>query len=265
MIIKEPFFVDDATRKLYWTCTAEAFKISPFEEVQPKAILPPVHVPIRKPSVEVYCGMNKRPVFISALSSYARLSDIFDYHYLPCELVDEHAAVSDSDSEPEEVGGDVVTPGYAVGKACFRRFTAESQARLGGNEEKLHFLTFKHNSRATCAPIKADFSNASDRFGELDTPCVSDVLCVATRLRLAPPKCTIKPVDLLDAPFSVQLADYLAKCANPIGSFNSRQCTAAPTLGSRLKMWLATSDCFAGAPTQPSILGDYVPPPSFLV
>lgn len=278
MNTKEPFFGDDVTKKHRLPCTPAALKIPVSEEVQPTRfeMLPQMKAqrPARRPSMEPYFQL--RPSNISSsLSSYAKLSDIFDYHYLPLNefgsgLVDENAIQSDSDTEPEDVENISFTGTKfetVSERLRFRRFTAESLAQDADHDDSLHFRTFKHNSRSTGVPKKNESAIISDYFGELKTSEEFDALSVTKYLRIEPPQYKFHPVESLDTPSNLQLAEYLSKCSNPLTNKNCRELKlglSAPTCS--LARMRKTSDSFEGVQLEPFLCNSNdLEPYNFLV
>lgn len=264
MNIKEPFFGDDVTRKSRLFCTPATLKIPLSEEIAIAKfeILPHYTglVPTRRPSMEPYFQSNTRQTInTSSLSSYAQLSDIFDYHYLNLSdfldgVPDENVIMSDSDTEPEECEINELKNlkvSADLERERFRRFTAESLARDAEKDDALHFLTFKHNSRNTGAPQKGDVAAVLDHFEELESSD-ANVLTVANNLHIKPPPFTSKAVEPLDTPSNIQLAEYLAKCSNPLSSKStyktSRECQAQDFSNAQMRI---ASDSFEGASASP--------------
>lgn len=263
----EPFFGDDVTRKSRLSCTPSALKIPVSEEIgiTKFEILPHYTgvIPTRRPSMEPYFQSNTRQTInTSSLSSYAHLSDIFDYHYLNLSdfldgVPDENVILSDSDTEPEdyevhEFNGHKVS--VELERARFRRFTTESLARDVEIDDALHFLTFKHNSRSTGAPQKGEATAVSDHFEELESSD-ANVLTVSKTLRIEPPPFTYRAVEPLDTPSNIQLAEYLAKCSNPLSSKitykTSRECQAQEISNPQMRK---ACDWFEGVKTPPFLL-----------
>lgn len=260
MNTKEPFFVDDVTNKIRLACTPTALKIPVSEEVHfVKDFVPnvPALFRSRRPSMEPYYQAGSRPSFnASTLSSYAKLSDIFDYHYLALsELVgatSEIAVVSDSESEAEDEGE--VYCKERFNNTQIRRTTTGTIAPEADLKDKLHFLTFQHNSRKATVPSKPDSSTISDHFGELDDTSQYDAFSVAKHRRVSAPRYVCKAVEPLDTPSNVQLLEYLTKCSNPlnsVGAFqvDSKAVAPKPSIGK-----LRASDCYEGAPQKAFLL-----------
>lgn len=262
MNTREPFFVDDVTKKLRLNCTPATLKI-PVSEETPSVMdfIPNVQTALfrsRRPSMEPYYQTSSRPsLSATTLSSYAKLSDIFDYHYLALsELVGdtscEIAVVSDSESEPED-GDD---EGYKTKFTGFqvRRPASESIAANTDLTDKLHFLTFKHNSRKATVPTKPDSSTTSDHFGDFNDNSQYDVLSVAKYRRVVAPYCVNKNVDYLDTPSNVQLLEYLTQCSNPLNSVNAFKVDYKVSIPSFSIASSKTNDCFEGISHKPFIL-----------
>lgn len=269
MNTKEPFFVDDVTKKTRLACTPANLKIPLSNDTQLTKfeVLPRAQLPTRRPSMEPYYQLRPSTV-LSSLSSYAQLSDIFDYHYLPLSefvagLSDENAIMSDSDTEPED---DEEFEKTQMERVRFRRFTAESVTRDADNEDKLHFMTFKHNSRNAGVPAKVDHSIISDHFCEVEQSPRIDVMAVPRHVPIAAPRFVSKSVEPLDTPSSVQLVEYLAKCSNPLSSERDArmEATLAPSGVSKTIHWKA-NDTYEGVSRQQFFMDDSKNVSDFLI
>lgn len=266
MNTKEPFFGDDVSKKSRLSCTPATLKIPVSEEIAiaKLEILPHYGlIPTRRPSMEPYFHAGTRQTMnSSSLSSYAQLSDIFDYHYLNLSdfldgVPDENVIMSDSDTEPEDGElneYDVLKLSVEFERARFRRFTAESLARDVEKDDALHFLTFKHNSRNTGAPQKVDSATVYDHFEELE-PSDANVLAVSNEFHIKPPPFSFRAVEPLDTPSHIQLSEYLAKCSNPLSSkadFKTiRECQNHDFSNAKLRK---ACDSFQGTTAPPCLL-----------
>lgn len=266
MNLREPYFGDDVTPKLQLTCTPSALKIPLSFDLQTCKvdIIPNVKVqlPNRRPSMEPYFQMGIRLLTLSSsLSLFAKLFDIFDYNYLSLSDIvnnweNENGVDSDSDTDPE-ADSDTNSRNNPLpmlkrisdtDQERFRRFTAQSLARASEKSDEVHFLTFKHNCRATGVPKKLDSSNACDHYGEQVSSGQFDVLSVAKYIRVTPPKYKLVNVEPLDTPCNIQLADYLAKCSNPLSTAG---CLSIQNEIGAYTVMQRTNDCYEGLPAPP--------------
>lgn len=210
MQTKEPYYDNDVTQKLHICLRADHMKILPSCEF-PVATANPVKTPSlrsRRLSMEPYYETARRETITSTsmsskLSSYAHLSDVFDYHYIDKLRLEDHenAIVSDSDTDYDELEDN----------ECFG---SDSDVDSDLEDYKVHFLMFKVNSRAQFTkPPRTSFSSVSDDFDSKPTGFVMDSTC---HPKFVAPEMKFKKTDLLDEPVEDIVAAYNWKCNNPL-------------------------------------------------
>lgn len=227
MHIKEPYYDNDLTTKSPLCLTADLLKIPPSTDFPVSVSLntPILRSSLRRGSMEPYYKTSSRRSTMagsSTLSSYALLSDVFDYHYTDhySHADHENAIVSDSDTdydELDEVHHGVSNSGREVSDSGHGNFESDTDSDL--EDYKVHFLTFKVTSRAQFThPPRRSQSNVSDHFD--DGPAPKDFSFVST---LHHPKFAAPPlnprtmnVDSLDDSVAEIVANYELQCSNPL-------------------------------------------------
>lgn len=232
MQTKEPYFQDDLTHKSYYLPNAQLLKICNTIDL-PNPTTESVHTPkfsLRRGSMEPYYkSTSRRNTIVSTGSSYAMLSDVFDYHHLDQTESNEHAIASDSDTDYEE-GEAIVSPGKRNTRISMAS-DSDSDSEL--EDYKVHFLMFKVTSRAQYSiPPRSSSLAVSDRFD--DPPLAErDYNLIPT---LHHPKFTAPPmnrlmrsVDYLDDTPEQILATYERQQKNPLVVSEQRHRTCSLT------------------------------------
>lgn len=158
----------------------------------------------------------------SKLSSYALLSDVFDYHYIDKYRLEDHenAIASDSDTDYDDIDDDL-----ANDNAC--HYVSDSDADSELEDYKVHFLMFKVNSRAQFTrPPRTSFSSVSDNFD--DTPNRDGEFAMEPTFhhpKFAAPamKPSSKKVAALDDLVECIVSTYNARCKNPLGFLDAHE------------------------------------------
>lgn len=225
MQTKEPYFQDDLTQKYFYSPSAQLMKIQNTTDL-PNLTMESVSTPrlsLRRLSMEPYYkSTSRRNTIASAVSSYAMLSDVFDYHYLDFKD-NEHAIASDSESDYEDEESAV----FAKRKPQVSTAPDESESDSELEDYKVHFLTFKVTSRAQyCTPPRSSTLSASDIFDDVISP-KEDFSVISTLhhpdLASSAWKCLIRPVDYLDDVPDQVLTTYEQQQQNPIAVLEQRQ------------------------------------------
>lgn len=225
MNTKEPYFDNVLTTKTLLLLNANLLKIPPSTDY-PVSTAEPVNTPrlrssLRRGSMEPYYGSSRRGTMSgsagsSKLSSYALLSDVFDYHYVDQYSQEdlENAIASDSDTDYEDL--DVEYRGMS-----------DSDADSELEDYKVHFLKFKVTSRAQFTrPPHRTMSNVSDHFD--DGPIHKDFSMLSidhhTQFMAPPLNHKIMNVGALDDLVSLIIANYKLKCNYPLnGSIHEQR------------------------------------------
>ncbi|KAM9928388.1 hypothetical protein OXX59_001888 [Metschnikowia pulcherrima] len=229
--MKEPFFDDHINSAIRFQLAAEAFKIPPSTDYPLMVSIKPPSAPksVRRPSREPYYTRSLSSRSASSSSSYAKLSDIFDYGYLDHIRSQEHenALVFDSDSDYEDVyAPEVQEDAKAIEKQeiiaenvrSFKKLSncddLESEEESGLEDYSVHMLTFNVNARAQYTrPPRRSSSVSSDYFDEPTPRDDLDPLKISSHPKFAAPSCkNTFPDTILPSP-SVDLEEYAEKCA----------------------------------------------------
>ncbi|KAM9895576.1 hypothetical protein OXX69_010968 [Metschnikowia pulcherrima] len=229
--MKEPFFDDHVNSAIRFQLAAEAFKIPPSTDYPLMVSIEPPSAPksVRRPSREPYYTRTLSSRSASSSSSYAKLSDIFDYGYLDQIRSEEHenALVFDSDSDYEDVYAPEVQddakpmakPGmisekFKNSKEFSHCDDLESEDESGLEDYSVHMLTFNVNARAQYTrPPRRSSSVSSDYFDEPTPRDDLDPLKISSHPKFAAPSCkNTFPDTILPSP-SVDLEEYTEKCA----------------------------------------------------
>lgn len=261
MHIIEPYYGNEITHKTPLALTAELLKIPPSTDL-PFAAIDAGHTPLLKTSLRrlsmepYYKGSSRRNTATdkSSLSSYALLSDVFDYHYIDQYRLGEHenAIASDSDTDYEEMEERQIMSGSKLGAANTPDLHSDldSDADSELEDYKVHFLMFKVNSRAQFTrPPRTSVSTTSDWF-DAYTP-TNDFSLMSTYLhpKFSAPEMTSKHmvVEPLDDSVESILTKYEVQCCHPLENVDSRSQNAGkqahvPQVGA-----LGVSDEYCGA------------------
>lgn len=220
MNTKEPYYDNDLTGKKPLSLSADLLKIPPLTDY-PVSVKEPVSMPVlrtssRTLSMEPYYRSSSRrgtSTLSSKLSSYAMLSDVFDYHYLDEYRPEDHeyAIVSDSDTDYDDIEDD-----------CSDKYCSDSDADSELEDYKVHFLMFKVNSKAQFTkPPRTSFSSVSDNFDD-NVTSRKDFSMVSTleHPKFASPALNTKFMASggLDEPVETIVAKYELICKNPLAS-----------------------------------------------
>lgn len=266
MNIKEPYYENDLTAKSPLCLTADLLKIPPSTDfpVSVSVNTPFLRNSLRRGSMEPYYNSSSRRSTMagsSTLSSYALLSDVFDYHYTDHYSPADHenAIVSDSDTDYDDLDDDHqgISDSGREGSDLGHEI-ADSDADSDLEDYKVHFLTFKVTSRAQFTdPPRRTQSNVSDHFE--DGPAPKDFSFVST---LHHPKFAAPPlnpramnVGSLDDSVVEIVANYEYQCSNPLMTTilnqNVSQKTAVVPVGVN-----EVSDSYSGAAPKSGISSD---------
>lgn len=255
MHAKEPYYSDELTSKAPLKITAALFKIpltTDLVHLTEKIETPAHRGLLRRGLMEPYYKSSRRNTNPSSLclSSYALLSDVFDYHYRAEEH--ENAIASDSDTDYED--DDVDT------KECL-----DSDSEL--EDYNVHFLMFKVNSSAQFTrPPRNSVSAVSDCF---DATPESDYL-EATRghPKFAAPRFNkdLRTVDFLDELVTDTLQNFVIECSNPLNVTNARLRRASESANVLAVGKIDLDDCYSGNPTTFGVSDAYdVTPGSYYI
>lgn len=225
MNIKEPYFENDLNTKKLLPLTAELLKIPPLTDfpvsAKDVANTPSLRTSLSRLSMEPYYKSSSRrntgtmsSKLSSKLSSYAMLSDVFDYHYIEKYRLEEHesALASDSDTDYDDI----------VDSNDNHCWLSDSDADSELEDYKVHLLMFKVNSKAQFTrPPRTSFSKVSDYFDNGAASSV-DFSMVSTNHhpKFAAPslKPSMMKVEFLDYPVEDILANYEYQCNNPLAA-----------------------------------------------
>lgn len=254
MNIKEPYYDIELTTKSPLRLTAELLKIPPSTDF-PFSITEPVNTPflrtsLRRGSMEPYYKSTSRRNTMtgsSKLSSYALLSDVFDYHYVDhYSLADhENAIVSDSDTDYDELDNE------------YGRMS-DSDADSDLEDYKVHFLKFKVTSRAQFThPPHRSRSNVTDYFDERPSPKDFSMASTSHHPEFAAP--SLKPelmdVGSLDDSVAQIVANYEYQCLNPLMTSIHEQNVSQMTLVPQAEV-KEVSDVYFGAAPKVGTISD---------
>lgn len=254
MTVKEPFFDENVTKVPRFELSADQFKILPSTDYPLMVSAQPPRAPksVRRLSREPYYQTNSRfsRSASSALLSYAKFSDIFDYGYLDHFRSEEHenALVFDSDSDyDDECSGQAarhcdsgnqtreaqssknnkysitekieeLSPNFI--ESAYNDPVYTGSASLDSNDESdledysVHMLTFRVNSHPQYTrPPRPSYSQSSDYFDRPFSRKDSDLPNTCHHPKFAAPKCKSLFVDSILPLPQKDLALYLEKCS----------------------------------------------------
>lgn len=262
MQTKEPYFQDELTEKSFFAPNPQLLKIPNTTDL-PNPTTDAVNIPsfaLRRLSMEPYYkSTSRRNTLVSTGSSYAMLSDVFDYHYLDQNADNEHAIVSESDTDYEDDENSV-----AVGKRNMSIMNSDGDSDSELEDYKVHFLTFKVTSRAQYSiPPRSSTLAVSDMFE--DSPISGkDFNLIPT---LHHPKFTSPPlnrsmrsVDYLDDTPEQILAAYELHRNNPLTVTEKRHIACSLNTNAPGTNNQTVSDDFEGAQPKTNISDVYDTP-----
>lgn len=249
MPTREPYFQDDLTQKRFFAPNPHLLKIANTTDV-PNPATEAVTTPklsLRRLSMEPYYkSTSRRNTLVSSGSSYAMLSDVFDYHHLDQNVDNEHAIVSDSDTDYEDDEDSA-----SAGKRCIKMMASDCDSDSELEDYKVHFLTFKVTSRAQYSvPPRTSSSSVSDRF---DEPSITgtDYNLIPTlhhpKFASPPMNRSMRSIDYLDDTPEQILATYELHRNNPLTVTEQRQIECSLTSMAPEATRNPARDNFAGA------------------